>query len=427
MKYKSIGLIFFTVIYSNIQLDSLSTLIDQKNYLESMNLVDRVIQDNVKVGHVFYKKASESAFMLDEFDKSVEYLKKAISIKDSPDYREVWEQIVRMRKDIEIALKMYTEEGKVFESINEFDALKATYPDCALIHYNVGKIYQQEQNYRKAIENFYNAVNINPYREKYNAAINNMVSIFAAEGSEYEKMRDFESALTQYLEAYKYVKDFSPLNFKIGKVYYYLKEYEKASEIIKSLIDIDPNYDEAYRLLGNIYKKEGNQDLALENYLKAIEINQDNAQAYYSVGDIYYMMEEFDRALDYLNKSIEIKKNYSKPYEKIGQIYQAKQDYTKAIYYYEETIGYDRRNYRSLWRLAEVYNYMSKHEMAKKYAKDCIRLKRNYFPAHYELGVAEKGLGNKLAAISAFKMAKKSSTWRKSAQYEIDQIQKDLD
>ena len=50
---------------------------------------------------------------------------------------------------------------------------------------------------------------------------------------------------------------------------------------------------------------------------------------------------------------------------------------------------------------------MSKHEMAKKYAKDCIRLKRNYFPAHYELGVAEKGLGNKLAAISAFKMAKK--------------------
>ena len=88
---------------------------------------------------------------------------------------------------------------------------------------------------------------------------------------------------------------------------------------------------------------------------------------------------------------------------------------------------YDRRNYRALRRLAEVYNDMSKHEMAKKYAKDCIRLKRNYFPAHYELGVAEKGLGNKLAAISAFKMAKKSSTWRPSAQYEIDQIQKELD
>ena len=160
MKYKSIGLIFFAVIYSNVQLDSLLTLIDQKNYLESMNLVDQVIQDNVKVGDVFYKKASESAFILDEFDKSVEYLRKAISINDTEEYREEFGKVSRIGKDIEIALKKYREEGQVFESINELDALKATYPDCALIHFNVGKIYQQEQNYRKAIENFYNAVKI---------------------------------------------------------------------------------------------------------------------------------------------------------------------------------------------------------------------------------------------------------------------------
>ena len=57
-----------------------------------------------------------------------------------------------------------------------------------------------------------------------------MTDLFAAEGAEYERMRDFESALDQYLIAYEYVKDFSPLNFKIGKVYYYLKEYEKSSK-----------------------------------------------------------------------------------------------------------------------------------------------------------------------------------------------------
>ena len=429
MKNKIIILTFFALAYSNLQLDSLLTLINQKKYVESIDLADEAIQGKAEAGDVFFKKASEAAFILDEFDKSIEYLKKAISINDSKNYREDWERIVRIRKDIEIALKMYTENAQVAESINEFDALKATYPDCALIHYNVGKIYQQEENYRKAIENFYNAVNINPYREKYVAAINNMVSIFAAEGAEYERMRDFESALDQYLIAYEYVKDFSPLNFKIGKVYYYLKEYEKSSNIIKSLIEFEPTYGdgEAYRLLGNIYKKEGDKEIALQNYLKAIEINEDNAQAYYSAGDIYYSNNKLEQALEYLNKSIEIKKNYSKAYEKIGRVYQAQEDYTKSIYYYETAMQYDRRSYRTLFRLAEVYNQISNYDMAKKYAKDCTRLKRNYFPAYYELGIAEKGLGNRLPAIEAFNMAKKSSDWRNAAQYEIDQLKNELD
>ena len=56
-----------------------------------------------------------------------------------------------------------------------------------------------------------------------------------------------------------------------------------------------------------------------------------------------------------------------------------------------------------------------------------IKVKRNFPKAYYELGIAEKGLGNRIAAISAFDTAKKSSAWRKVAQYEIDQIKKELD
>ena len=63
----------------------------------------------------------------------------------------------------------------------------------------------------------------------------------------------------------------------------------------------------------------------------------------------------------------------------------------------------------------------------KKYAKDCIKIKRSYPDAYYELGLSEKGLNNRIAAIEAFKSAKKSSKWRKIAQYEIDLIKKELD
>ena len=77
-------------------------------------------------------------------------------------------------------------------------------------------------------------------------------------------------------------------------------------------------------------------------------------------------------------------------------------------------------------RLSSVYNNLLKFDLAKKYAKDCIKVKRSYPDAYYELGVAEKGLGNRIAAMEAFKNAKKSSKWRKIAQYEIDLIKKEL-
>ena len=93
--------------------------------------------------------------------------------------------------------------GKVTTESAQISARLSTFLSEMIKGSRMTKIYQQEENYKKAIENFHNAVSINPYRQKYKAAINNMVSIFAAEGTEYERMRDFESALKEYLSAYK--------------------------------------------------------------------------------------------------------------------------------------------------------------------------------------------------------------------------------
>ena len=110
----------------------------------------------------------------------------------------------------------------------------------------------------------------------------------------------------------------------------------------------------------------------------------------------------FDNALENLFIALDLKSNYPKAHATIGIIYSDLEDYTKAIYYFEQAISYDRRDYRTMSRLAELYNILLKHDSAKKYAKDCIKVKRNFPKAYYELGIAEKGLGNRIAAISAF-------------------------
>ena len=76
--------------------------------------------------------------------------------------------------------------------------------------------------------------------------------------------------------------------------------------------------------------------------------------------------------------------------------------------------------------MIDLYNLIKLFDDAKTYAKKSVNIKRNYAPAYFELGMAEKSLGNKVAAKDAFEKAKKDRNWRKSAQYELDMMSKGL-
>ena len=82
--------------------------------------------------------------------------------------------------------------------------------------------------------------------------------------------------------------------------------------------------------------------------------------------------------------------------------------------------------YDAFYRLANVYNEVKDYTDAKMAAKNCLSIKRNYAPAYFELGISEKALGNKVAAIDAFENAKKNKDWRKSAEFEINMLKKGL-
>ena len=81
--------------------------------------------------------------------------------------------------------------------------------------------------------------------------------------------------------------------------------------------------------------------------------------------------------------------------------------------------------YDIYFRLSNAYNVKKEFHKAKISAKKSLNIKQNYAPAFFELGFAEKYLGNKIAANDAFGKAKKDRNWRKRAQYELDFINLD--
>ena len=65
-------------------------------------------------------------------------------------------------------------------------------------------------------------------------------------------------------------------------------ELETAINQLSQLIETNKANDEPYYLLGNTYRKQGNWQLALNNYLEAIERNPEGpaVQAYQMMMDI---------------------------------------------------------------------------------------------------------------------------------------------
>ena len=98
----------------------------------------------------------------------------------------------------------------------------------------------------------------------------------------------------------------------------------------------------------------------------------------------------------------------------------------KAIQNYSKAVEYDIKAYDIHYRLSGAYNIKEQYEKAKNAAKKSITIKQNYAPAYFELGIAEKLLGNKIAAQNAFEKAKKDRNWRKSAQFQLDLLSKGL-
>lgn len=84
----------------------------------------------------------------------------------------------------------------------------------------------------------------------------------------------------------------------LGYLYMLNKEYKKALEISKKVLEEEPNYASAWDNLGQIYFFQNDFKNAKENFLKSIELNP------YSVDSLYYLgiLEEEnnkEKALEY--------------------------------------------------------------------------------------------------------------------------------
>ena len=226
-------------------------------------------------------------------------------------------------------MKMHLYRGMVYYALIEvagMEAMTGKNPDTAAM-----KSYSEisKASFKKVLND--------PKKSKTRDAqdfINMRVDMYLNMGVQAYNTRNFEQATQVFLGAYtvsKFIdqdcatekcKDaYSNVTLSLNYACDSLidkKEFDKATELAKIVLEEMPNNIDVYITLINVNLQKGDA-LSAEKYLnKALAIDPSNKQLYYVLGTSYIDLKQNEKAEEALKKALEIDPNYSEAQYQLG-------------------------------------------------------------------------------------------------------------
>ena len=366
MKYYFI--LFFTLI-------SISILFSQNTNNEmidtTLSQFEINFQDSINMLNKQNQKITDSR---SSYNKGLEFLNNN-NISDA---------ILEFNKAIEIDsmfISAYISRGKCFE-LEKHDLAISDYRKAYLLDasnldllYKIGEI-QALTDKNRAIQTYDSILDIstNAFRAHYEIAV-----LLYIQGN-------IEDAISSFTSSLMLQEDARSFNDR-GSCYRKLGEYDKAIDDYLSAINLDSDLAFVYNNLASTYRKQDKTEKALKNYTLAIEIDNNYAMAYNNRGSLYLDLGDNNKSLSDIDKAISLDLEYPPAYNNKGVIFYKKKKYTEAIDYFNKAIELNK-NYAKAYLNRGISRQMIRDEdgacsdweeayrlgikLAKKYLKnDC--------------------------------------------------------
>ncbi|MBM3265726.1 MAG: tetratricopeptide repeat protein [candidate division Zixibacteria bacterium] len=117
----------------------------------------------------------------------------------------------------------------------------------------------------------------------------------------------------------------------LGRVYYYLGEFEKATNCFREVVRRHPKHAEACTLLGVVYKRRALYEEAVVVYQQAIRWGGETADKHTSLAEIYVRQEKWQDAIREYHRVLELDPSNFSAHYALGSIYEILGENTRAI------------------------------------------------------------------------------------------------
>lgn len=147
-------------------------------------------------------------------------------------------------------------------------------------------------------------------------------------------------------------------------------KFTEAKTILNAFLKKHPFHSEAYRLLAQITRDEGNPEKALDICIDSLRCDPKNIWALMLMGNIFNQdLHNFDAALDYYNKVLEYHPDNMIAVNNIAAVFAEQGDKEKAIELFKKTIKLDKTYENAYFGIASIYYDDNKFEKAFEYAR----------------------------------------------------------
>lgn len=183
----------------------------------------------------------------------------------------------------------YLSNGDLNKAFIEFQqALKANPENKETLNF-LGYISTRYGKYEEAVSYYKKAVAIDP---NYSEAINNL-------GIAYAQLEQWDEAIEQFKTALQDTTYRTPERAyaNLGFVYYRKGQYHEAEEALKEALVRNPVSARPLYVLGLVYEELGEENLAIESFMKVIGMVPDYIDAHWELANIYLQKGDKARAL----------------------------------------------------------------------------------------------------------------------------------
>ncbi|TXJ56698.1 tetratricopeptide repeat protein [Brachyspira aalborgi] len=175
-----------------------------------------------------------------------------------------------------------------------------------------------------------------------------------------------------------------------GKTYYNNGEYDKAIEIFKKAVELNPNEYLNWQWLGRSYYErysDGDEENALNSLLKAVELNPNNDSNWYWLGISYGMNSQYDKEKESFLKATELNPNNADNWYKLGISYFNDKQYDKAIESFSKAVELNPNDDNNWDRLANSYQMNGQYDKAIETLLKAIEIDPNSRYYWFNLGI----------------------------------------
>lgn len=218
--------------------------------------------------------------------------------------------------------------GKHKTAIEVYNEAQKLNPDDWEILYNKGLCYMYLKQYENAILSFQNANQI----QRHDSTYMNLGKVFTLQ-------EDYKKAIEIYIEALEFSPDNAEILTTIGLLYLRLGENFRAFDFLGNSLTHDPRNPKTILAAGSIIQDHNDMDVALVKYRVAAVLIPNSAQLWNNIGMCFFGKQRYVAAISCLKKAL-----YLDPFEwiisyNLGLVHLNTQQYASAYNYFTASLN----------------------------------------------------------------------------------------